>query len=120
MVQMQIAVSDEHYQYLHQRAQKRGASLDQLVSELIEADIAERQTQTDDPVIALIGAYHSDRPLIDNIPVSEDPDLYLIAEALGERAKGMRAWELAPARYRKGPNGEPVRRASTASEADAN
>ena len=54
-----------------------------------------------DSVFELIGAYHSDQPLIDDIPASEDPDLYLAAEAMGERAKEMHAWEVAPSRYRQ-------------------
>ncbi len=58
----------------------------------------------------LIGAYRSTRPLIDDIPVSEDPDLYLIAEALGERAEGRHAWEIAPAKYKRGKDRRPVRR----------
>lgn len=36
-----------------------------------------------DPVFDLIGAYRSNRPLIDDIPVSEDPDLYVAAEQFG-------------------------------------
>jgi len=62
-----------------------------------------------DPVLDLIGAYRSDRPLIDDIPVSEDPDLYLLAEAMGEEAAGMHAWEIAPNRYRRSESGRPVR-----------
>jgi hypothetical protein len=58
----------------------------------------------------LIGAYHSRQPLIDGIPVSEDPDLYLAAAELGDRAAAMHAWELAPERYSQGPDGRPVRR----------
>lgn len=58
----------------------------------------------------LIGAHHSRQPLIDGIPVSEDPDLYLVAAELGDRAATMHAWELAPARYSQGPDGRPVRR----------
>lgn len=36
----------------------------------------------------LIGAFSSDKPLIDNIPVSADPDLYLLSETIGEQAQG--------------------------------
>lgn len=63
-----------------------------------------------DPVLALIGAYTNAHSLIDDIPVSEDPDLYVAAESLGEQAAGKHAWEIAPARYAPGPDGRPVRR----------
>ena len=56
-------------------------------------------TEQEDPVFELIGAYHSEQPLIDDIPVSEDPDLYLTAEAMGGQANEMHAWEIAPTRY---------------------
>lgn len=110
MIELHIALSDEHYQYLQQRAQKLGTSLDRVVSELIESELAEQQVQAEDMLLDMIGAYHSAYPLIDNIPPSEDPDLYLIAQTLGERAQGMHAWELAPQRYRQGANGEALRR----------
>ena len=55
MVQMQISISDEHYQYLQQRAQQQGASLDQVMSELIEVDILWQQTLAGDPIRSLFG-----------------------------------------------------------------
>ncbi len=70
------------------------------------------QTGTVDPVLELIGMFNSEKPLIDDIPVSEDPDLYLIAEAMGAEAVGLHAWEIAPLRYRRGPDGFPLRRKS--------
>lgn len=57
----------------------------------------------------LIGAFSSDKPLIDNIPVSADPGLYLLAEAMGEQAQGLHAWEIAPQRYREGKDGQAIR-----------
>lgn len=65
-----------------------------------------------DPVLELIGMFGSDKPLIDDIPVSEDPDLYLIAEALGSQADNLHAWEIAPLRYERGPDDVPIRRKS--------
>ncbi len=62
-----------------------------------------------DPVFELIGAYRSDQPLVDNIPVSEDPDLYLVWAASGESPVEKHAWEIAPARYTQGLDGRPVR-----------
>lgn len=64
---------------------------------------------SDDPVLQLVGAYQSERPPIDSIPVSEDPDLYLLAEMMGEEAFDLHAWEIAPQRYRRGKEGQPVR-----------
>lgn len=63
-----------------------------------------------DPVLELLGLFNDDKPLIDNIPVSEDPDLYLAAEAMGPKAAGLHAWEIAPARYERGFNNEPIRK----------
>jgi predicted DNA-binding antitoxin AbrB/MazE fold protein len=65
--------------------------------------------RVDEPVFALIGAFSSEKPLIDDIPASEDPDLYLLAEALGDEAQQKHAWEIAPQRYRQGEDGRPVR-----------
>lgn len=67
------------------------------------------KSEAPDPVLELVGLFNSEKPLIDNIPVSEDPDLYLVADALGEQATGLHAWEIAPTRYRRGENDQPVR-----------
>lgn len=61
-----------------------------------------------DPFFDLIGAFESEKPLIDGIAVSEDPDLYLVAAQI-EDSESLHAWEIAPARYKQGENGEAVR-----------
>ncbi len=63
-----------------------------------------------DPIFELIGAYCSRIPLIDDIPVSEDPDLYILAAKLGPDAYHRHAWEIAPHRYKRGHDRRPVRR----------
>ncbi len=55
MAQVRIAVSDKHYQYLRQRAEHQGVPLDQLVSEIIEADMSWRLKLENDPMSRLIG-----------------------------------------------------------------
>lgn len=75
----------------------------------IENTAPPRSELADDPVLQLVGAYQSERPLIDGIPVSEDPDLYLYAEMMGDEAFDLHAWEIAPQRYRRGKDGQPVR-----------
>ena len=69
----------------------------------------ESETKSKDPVLELVGQFTSERALIDNIPVSEDPGLYLIAEAMGVETQERHAWEIAPNRYKQGENGMPVR-----------
>ena len=69
----------------------------------------EQMPDTDDPVLGLLGAFSSDKPLIDHISPSEDPDLYILAEAMGKDADGLHAWEIAPTRYRRNEDGQPIR-----------
>jgi len=102
---------------LYDKLQKRAAAEQtdpiDLIARLVEDSPSAAPAQLVDPVFELIGAYRSEQPLIDNIPVSEDPDLYLIAEMMGQQATGLHAWELAPTRYKQGPDGKPLRRNTT-------
>lgn len=75
----------------------------------IEGTVPPDLGASDDPVLQLVGAYEGERPLIDGIPVSEDPDLYLLAEMMGEDVYDRHAWEIAPQRYRRREEGQPVR-----------
>lgn len=59
----------------------------------------ELEPEEKDPVLVMMGMFNSDKPLIDGIPVSQDPDLYLVAEMMGAEAEGLHAWEIAPSRY---------------------
>ena len=82
----------------------------------IEDAVLPASELSDDPVLQLVGAYQSERPLIDDIPVSEDPDLYLLADMMGGEASDLHAWEIAPQRYRRGEDGRPVRIKSNGNE----
>lgn len=75
----------------------------------VRLHIEHSETTLTDPVFDLIGAFSSDKRLIDGIPVSEDPDLYLIAEAMDVEAQSLHAWEIAPQRYRRGEAGQAIR-----------
>ncbi|MCS7072716.1 MAG: hypothetical protein NZM00_14520 [Anaerolinea sp.] len=81
-----------------------------LACETLDARTEPAPEAVRDPILELIGAYAHELPLIDDIAPSADPDLYLAAEALGPQAEGMHAWEIAPARYVRGPDGRPVRK----------
>jgi len=87
-----------------------------VIARLIAQARGERSAlPAQDPVLGLIGVYDSKAPLIDDIPVSEDPDLYVAAATLG--AAALHAWEIAPARYTRGPDARPIRRELGANEA---
>lgn len=59
-IKLQISVSEEHYHYLCQRAETEGATLDGLLSDIIAADAAWRQTLMTDPRYALVGQIADD------------------------------------------------------------
>ena len=69
-----------------------------------------QNAQVNDPVIEILGAYSSSQSLIDGIPVSEDPDLYLLSTTFGEQSHFLHAWEMSPQRYTRGENGQAIRR----------
>jgi hypothetical protein len=112
-----VQIPEPLYRRLHRLAALTHQPVESLVAQTLDAGIpplAEEvpEQMSQDPIFDLLGAYASVLPLIDGIPVSEDPDLYLVAETLGEQAAGLHAWEIAPARYRQGPSGRPIRRNS--------
>jgi hypothetical protein len=81
-----------------------------LARETLEAQPEAVSGAKTDPMLELVGAYAHDLPLIDDIAPSADPDLYLVAEAMGAQAVGLHAWDIAPARYVRGADGRPVRK----------
>ena len=90
----------------------------EVIARLIAQARRERSALPEqDPVLGLIGFYDSKAPFIDDIPVSEDPDLYVAAATLGAGAAALHAWEIAPTRYTRGPDARPIRREPGANEA---
>jgi hypothetical protein len=86
------------------------SALADLARSALDESAEPGDNMTVDPVFALVGAYASELPLIDNISPSADPDLYLAAEAMGAQANGLHAWEIAPTRYMRGVDGSAVRK----------
>jgi hypothetical protein len=55
MVQMNVTITDELYDYLQERARSQGMSLDQVVSDLLAADLAWQRSLAEDPMRSLFG-----------------------------------------------------------------
>ena len=105
-----IELPSELYADLEALASEDQTDPVEVIAHLLTLAREQYATSENDPIFDLIGAYRSQKPLIDDIPVSEDPDLYLVAEDLGPEAGGKHAWEIAPARYTQGPGGRSMRR----------
>jgi hypothetical protein len=95
-----LDIPESLYVNLQTLARREHLDLDELITKLLHSAYQEAATEPElDPVLELIGAYHSEQPLIDDIPASEDPDLYLTAAAAGKLTAGKHACDIAPARY---------------------
>jgi hypothetical protein len=68
-VQLHISVSDKHYRYLRRLAESEGLTFDSLLADIIEAEIAWRQTLASDPIRSLVGQLNDDFNIqdIDNV-----------------------------------------------------
>ena len=64
MVHTTVHLKEEQYQYLAEQAAATQRSVEDVLSEIVEADIAWRQTLASDPVAQLFGAV-SDEPNLD-------------------------------------------------------
>jgi predicted DNA-binding protein len=116
----QLMLEPEQHDQLQALAEVEGTSVSNLVREAINRFLRQRQPLpiTEDPIWEIIGIGESEKELIDGIPVSEDPDLYYLADLMARKETGpyatlrdgpVHAWEIAPQRYAHGPDGRPVR-----------
>ncbi len=106
-----LSLPADVYEQLQSLAEDEGTGPVEVIGRLVAQASRNRPTAPkEDPIFAIFGAYTDQNPLIDDIPVSEDPDLYLVAAKIGEHIGGRYAWEIAPARYKRGADGRAVRR----------
>jgi predicted DNA-binding protein len=116
----QLMLEPEQHDRLQTLAEVEGTSVSNLVREAINRFLRQRQPLpiTEDPIWEIIGIGAGEKELIDNIPVSEDPGLYYLADLMARKEIGpyatlrdgsVHAWEIAPQRYIEGPDGSPVR-----------
>jgi hypothetical protein len=110
----------EQHDQLQVLAEAEGTSVSDLVRKAIDRFLRQRQPLpvTEDPVWDIVGIGEGEKELIDDIPVSEDPDLYYLADLMARKEIGpyatlrdgpVHAWEIAPLRYTQRPDGSAVR-----------
>ncbi len=82
MHRLQISLPHWQVQFLNDRARRDGLSVAEVIRQLVqrEADAAAAQRSSVDTIWNIAGIGEARRPLIDGVPVSHAPDLYL-AEA---------------------------------------
>ena len=116
----QLMLEPEQHDQLQALAEVEGTSVSNLVREAINRFLRQRQPVpvTEDPIWGIVGIGEGEQELIDDIPVSEDPELYYLADLMARKEIGpyatlrdgpVHAWEIAPQRYTQGPDGCSVR-----------
>jgi hypothetical protein len=91
MHRLQISLPAWQSQFLAERARRDGVSVAEVVRRLVERE-AElgRNSRSVDSIWEIAGIGEDSRSLIDGIPVSERPELYLAEAAAGGRTKSKR------------------------------
>lgn len=81
MHRLQISLPRSQIKYLTDRARREGVSIAELIRRLIHSEAETLPSGSIDSLREIIGIGEERDPLIDNIPVSEKPDLYIAEEA---------------------------------------
>jgi hypothetical protein len=77
MNRLQLSFREEQASYLARRAERDGISMAEVVRRLVDAEAAAEAPHDVDGIWDIVGLIDQDVPLVDGIPVSEAPDLYL-------------------------------------------
>ena len=92
MHRLQVSLPQWQVQFLTERAQKGGISIAEIIRRLIQNEAEAGLAQTNVESLWAIAGIAEDRGLLwENTPVSERPDLYLAAAAVGAAGVGRSA-----------------------------
>ena len=81
MHRLQISLPRSQIKYLTDRARREGVSIAELIRRLIRCESEITTSGNMDSLREIIGIGKEREPLIDKIPVSEQPDLYIAEQA---------------------------------------
>jgi hypothetical protein len=77
MHRLQISLPQSQLRYLADRARREGISIAELIRRFIHRESESFSPRSIDSLLEIIGIGREREPLIEGIPVSEQPDLYI-------------------------------------------
>jgi hypothetical protein len=78
MHRLQLSLREEQATYLAERARREGLSMAEVVRRLLDEEFAAEQTdEAPEAIWHICGLSADEEQLVDDIPVSERPELYL-------------------------------------------
>ena len=86
MHRLQISLPPWEMQYLEERARREGRSIADVVRQLVQQDAETRSSAQVESIWEIAGIGDERAPLIEGIPVSERPELYIGAATLKPKA----------------------------------
>lgn len=88
MHRLQVSLPEWQVQFLAEVAQQKGVSMAEVVRGLVDREAEEASSRkSTDSIWEIAGIAEDDGPLVEGVPVSENPELYLTASA-GRPARG--------------------------------
>jgi hypothetical protein len=82
MHRLQISLPQSQLQYLADRARREGVSIAELIRRLVQRESEVLTPRSKNSLLEIVGIGKEPGPLIDGIPVSEQPDLYIYEKPL--------------------------------------
>jgi hypothetical protein len=81
MHRLQISLPRSQVRYLADRARREGISIAEVLRRLVRREAETKSPRAVESYREIIGIGQEREPLIDNIPVSAQPDLYIAEQA---------------------------------------
>jgi hypothetical protein len=78
MHRLHISLPMWQHEYLRERAREQGISVAEVIRQMVQREVdSSSAMEGDEGLWAIAGIAEDPHPLIDGIPVSENPELYL-------------------------------------------
>ena len=81
MHRLQISLPRSQLRYLADRARREGLSMAELIRRLVGREAEMAPARAPDSLWGIVGIGQERESLIDSIPVSEQPDLYIVEQS---------------------------------------